>query len=322
MKKVFLFFSALVFCANQVVAAGQTQTVDVVNSTNQRNQTSQNQSDSLNSDSASEVTMQADDDADYSSNAGDNAAIADMVIDAAAILVGLTLGTTLQTTKQVLTLGTVPWTPGIATDIVSVISSLAHAAVNYFMRDTWYITADFTGVQGHVTDKWVGEPEKNKTISILADFNVPTQRFATIAFDSSEYKNLKDESNASARELMEYRNEKLVEEQRSLENVVEGTWGLRYRAQQRAINALATALQMKDQLAVLAEADTRITAEYGSKTQAVSTVAARRVLYDALMYLKMNVLAARTKTRAEAMELDFKAVTADPTGGDVGETNK
>lgn len=194
------------------------------------------------------------------------------------------------------------------------ILQLGHAAVNQFMRDETYITASFTGAQGHVTDKWVGPPAKNKTFKVLGEFNVPTQRFAAVAFDANEYKNLKEVDDASARELMKYRNEQLIEDQRSLKNVTAETWGLHYRAQQRSINAMATALQLKELLTALASADARVSGEYGSKTQAVASVAARRVLYDSLMYLKMNVMAARTKMRSEAMELDLKPVTKDPEG--------
>ena len=279
------------------------------------------------------------DDGKYASDAGDNAAKADMALTGVAAAVtamsilsklfravknwGITQGMTwvVSLPLPLPTLMENSWFPiFLSVNIYSVFMELAHAAVNRFMRDTTQITASFTGEEGHVTDKWVGPGEKNKVTRVLGEFKVPTQRFAAIAFDSDEYKDLKDdgkdvnERNASARRLMEYRNEKLVEEQRSLQNVTEETWGLRYRAQQRSIHAMATALRLKEQLAVLAEADSRIKAEYGSKTQAVNTVSARRVLYDALMYLKMNVLAARTKTRAETLELDFKPVEKDPVG--------
>lgn len=270
------------------------------------------------------VTYQADEDADYSEGAGNKAAIADMAIDMTTTLVPYLadimewhiIGELLQMAKQKLC----PFwgSLGITFDFMSLFTSLAHAAVNYFMRDTWYITASFTGTQGHVTDKWIGQGPQKVQIAVLKSFEVPSQRFAAVAFDADEYKNLKDVDAASARELMEYRNKVLVEEQRSLDNVTDETWGIRYRAQRRSITALAAALKMKETLAVLAEADGRISANYDSKTDAVATVAARRVLYDALMFLKMNVMAARTKLRAEAMELDFEPVTTDPEGTEQG----
>ena len=261
------------------------------------------------------VTYQADEDADYSEGAGNNAALADMAIDVTMTVVSHFLGELLQQLKQYLTQYQCEWGPvSITWNVISLFSSLAHAAVNYFMRDTWYITASFTGAQGHVTDKWIGKGHKKVEVAVLKEFEVPAQRFAAIAFDVNEYKNLKNVDSASARELMEYRNKTLIEEQRSLDNVTDETWGIRYRAQRRSITALAAALKMKETLAALAEADGRISANYDSKTDAVATVAARRVLYDALMFLKMNVMAARTKLRAEAMELDFEPVTTDPEG--------
>ena len=91
---------------------------------------------------------------------------------------------------------------------------------------------------------------------LLGEFEVPTQRFASVPFDPSESKNLEDVSSASARQLMDYRNKVLIEEQRSLDNVTEETWGLRYRAQQRSIKALALALKLKAAyLELLSDAD-------------------------------------------------------------------
>lgn len=287
---------------------------------------------------ASEITNS---DYDYSDDAGDNAAIADTAltaISAAVSVLTMLIHTQGNATDGVITallsnplsiFNTIAikneplWnTFYFAWNPFESIIQLGHAAVNQFMRDETAITASFVGAEGHVTDKWIGAPATNKTYYILDDFDVPTQRFAKVAFDESEYSDLEDVDSADARTLMDYRNSKLVEEQRSLDNVTEETWGVRYRSQKRAITALVTALEAKATLSALASADAKVTAEYDSKTQAVATLAARRVLYDALMYLKMNVMAARTKMRAETLELDFKPLTTTPTdsGGGSDET--
>ena len=66
----------------------------------------------------------------------------------------------------------------------------------------------------------------------------------------------------------------------------------------------------------MSEADGLINAEYSTKPQALNTAASRRVLYDALTELKMNVIAARLKMRSEALELDFDRVSQDPAEND------
>jgi len=281
-------------------------------------------------------------DVDYSKGAGNAAANADMALTAASVAFPLVVGllAQLKATRAagawlqefvfsnaasaelvgVWEWGIFSWFPVYASfNPFETFITLGHAAINKYMRDATSITASFTGAQGHVTDKWVGPPNKNKQIPVLKEFSVDTQRFSSLAFDAADYAGLTDPSNASARELMNYRNNVLAEEQRSLSNVTEDTWGVRYRAQRRSINALALAFQAKETLAALAQVDSKITPDYTNKTGAISTLAARRVVYDALMFLKMNIMAARTKMRAETLELDFKPVETNPTENDGAE---
>lgn len=263
---------------------------------------------------------------DYSSGAGDKAAAVDLglsAISALGSLMGLlyTVGKKVNILKQ---LGW--WWPfsqsvsipapmhyeglwaglGMTVDIGSTISQLGHAAVNKFMRDSTNITASFAGVQGHVTDKWIGPADRNLIVAVMDKLGIDPTRFQAVAFDKDMYKNLQNASSASPRELMEYRRNELLEDQRSLQNVAKEQRAIRYRAQQRSIKAMASAMELKRQLSSLAEMDAKIQAQYNSKNQALNTLATRRALYDALMLLKMNVLAVRTKTRAETLELDFK----------------
>lgn len=287
---------------------------------------------------ADPVKYKAEDGISYDAGAGDKAAKADMALSVASAAMGPLIAilkemrVNTEFVEKWITSNGVSASMGEGYFVVfdywwfpiyfsfnpfATLIEMGHAAVNKYMRDATYITADFAGPagRGHVTDKWVGPPDKNTTVAILGEFKVPTQRFDAVAFNEDEYKGMDvDVNDASALDLMNFRNKHVIEEQRSLDNVTDTTWGVRYRAQQRAITALVTALQVKEELAVLAEADTRISPDYTNKTSAVSTVASRRVLYDALMFLKMNVMAARAKMRAETMELDFKPVTKDPVG--------
>ncbi len=259
--------------------------------------------------------------ADYSSDAGDSAAMVDMALSTP--LTGMAVGWPIQQLKQYLpswkmsqTLTTTAQAPihaesawvglGITLDGLSGVSQLGHAAVNQFMRDSTKITADFAGVQGHVTDKWIGPADRNLIVAIMDKLGIDPTRLQAVSFDKDMYQNLQDASSASPRELMEYRRNELLEDQRSLQNVAKEQRAIRYRAQQRSIKAMASAMELKRQLSSLAEMDAKIQAQYNSKNQALNTLATRRALYDSLMLLKMNVLAVRTKVRAETLELDFK----------------
>ena len=68
---------------------------------------------------------------------------------------------------------------------------------------------------------------------------------------------------------------------------------------------------LKEQLEKLGKVDDAISADYSNKPSALSTLASRRALYDALLLLKSNVVAARTKMRAEILEVDFKQKTEE-----------
>ena len=51
---------------------------------------------------------------------------------------------------------------------------------------------------------------------------------------------------------------------------------------------------------------------YSNYSNAVSTVATRRLLLDALMALRKRVVAARVRARAEIMEMNLKEVATNP----------
>ena len=268
---------------------------------------------------------------EYKPGAGNKAATADMTLDVASAAWPLVyamlrdlikwegIGSIKQWLKQTFWTTSLPpatppaWFPigRSGFDPVGAGFTIAHAAVNEKWKDATKITASFVGEEGHVTDKWAGPPNRNTVTRIMGDFEVSSQKFGALAFDPSEYDGLDNAQSASARELMEYRENELIEDQRSLKNVTDENWGLLYRAQQRSIKALAGAMSLKQQLKVLAEVDGKVSGEYGSQPQALNSLAARRVLNDALLLLKMNVVAARAKMRASALELEFKPLTRD-----------
>ncbi len=270
-------------------------------------------------------------DADYSPDAGNKAAQVDMGISIASAALGVVeaiIGASLDqmirewVTTEVLSIAVSPEVPlhnesiafgwGLQFNPIATAVTLGHAAVNKFMRDATNITASFTGAEGFVTDKWVGPHPRNTTTAIMGDISVTSEKFDALTFDPKEYEGLKDADKASARQLMDYRSEQLIQDQRSLSNVATAQWGILYRAQQRSIKGLAGALELKSQLTALGEIEKKISADYKNKPSALNTVASRRALYDALLLLKMNVMAARTKLRSETLELDFKPMTREP----------
>lgn len=261
---------------------------------------------------------------DYSDHAGNKAAAADMAVDALPatisaiaavgnIITWLAIGLGLQTTKQTTGLFLLfSWFPlYIDVDIVGTLITFAHAMINKYLRDATVITASFTGTEGFVTDKWVGPHPRNKVIDTMGDVSVTSKKFNSLKFDKDEYGKLQDADKASARQLQEYREEELIEDQRSLANVADAQWQKLYQAQQHCIKGLASAYELKDQLSKLGSAESGISENYDNKPGALNTLASRRALYDALLLLKINVMAARTKLRAHILELDFKPKTKE-----------
>ncbi|MBQ3695696.1 MAG: hypothetical protein II938_01835 [Alphaproteobacteria bacterium] len=290
--------------------------------------------------------------ADYSSDAGNNAAIADMGLSVASsvgapLLTGLTgwfgggwgsfglvfnpsehirarnenyykQAVQAQTESQAKSAVSiwaifqdVVWFPAwTLMDFVGLGTTLGHAAINKFMRDATNITASFSGEQGSVTDAWVGPPSRNRTVAVMGKTGVTFQKpNAAVGFNANNFPGLEDADRAGVHELMEYRMNELIEDQRSLKNVTGDNWNILYKAQQRCIIGLASALELKKELENLGAIDKGISAEYKTKPQALNTLASRRALHDALLLLKINVMAARTRVRAEILELDFKPKT-------------
>jgi len=333
-KKGLVFFLGLVLFGTSVVVRADTNQASELNSINTLAQSSSSVPKTVTQDTGdatpTEVKKTAEDNGlDYSSGAGDKATKMDMTIDIASWVADRVTRALIQLFPSLN--GSILFSSGpqppvwfelgwfsfyISWNLVDTATQLGHAAVNKFMRDATYITASFTGAEGYVTDKWVGPPNYNQTVAIMGDVTLGTQSFGSVAFDPDEYAGLENPDSASARTLVEYRKSQLIEDQRSLENVADLNWEIHYRAQQRSIKALAGALTLKKELAKLTDADQRINAEYGTKPKALNTAASRRVLHDALMLLKMNVMAARAKMRAETLELDFKPLKEDPDDDD------
>ncbi len=300
---------------------------------NANSQRSGNLQDSTTKGATPTPVTQSADGANYSAGAGDKAAKMDIAIDIASLFADRLLRNLIDWTfgegASNFMSGSVPlWVEGawfpifISWNIVDTAITLGHAAVNKFMRDATNITASFMGDEGFVTDKWVGPHPRNTVVSIMGDVSVTSHKFDALKFDASTYKGMENADKASARELMQYRSDQLIEDQRSLSNVADAQWAILYRAQQRSIKGLASALELKAQLAALGEIDEKISADYKNKPSALNSAASRRALHDALLLLKMNVMAARTKLRSETLELDFKVKTKESETDDDKDSDK
>ncbi len=294
-----------------------------------------------NVESSAEATPVTYTDADYSEGAGDTAAVVDAVSGAVSSVISIfsslyTMSNLNVMAKELqhletLAAGTassqppsVPlmfpvglfsqWAsmrPGF--DVIAIISDAVQAATNKYLRDTQEITASFIGDHGYVTDKWVGPPSLNIVTKILSGpLDISPSSFEGIQTSDVGYEEIGNFDTATQRELMEYRQSTLLEDQRSLSNEAEKNKEARRLAQQRSIHALKSALSLKANLKDLAEIDSEITAQYDSATTALATLASRMAVYDALLVLRMNVIAARTKMRAETLELDFKPMEVKP----------
>jgi len=215
----------------------------------------------------------------------------------------------------------------VAPDVMGLIVSGVKLATTQFLQDANKVIAQLIGDAGHVTDKWVGPPSRNKIIETMGEnIAVASHAFGSLSFDAKEYEGIKVPEKASRRELFEYRSKQIAEDQRSLKNVTQKNLRLIYRAQQRSIKALTRAMELKKQLNVLADVDAKIDAKYDNLPSSLAAEASRRALYGALTQLKLSVVAARVKTRSEALELEFKPMVKQTEGvklatGDAGATD-
>ncbi len=203
----------------------------------------------------------------------------------------------------------------VAPDVMGLVVSGVKLLTTQFLQDANKVIAQLVGAEGHVTDKWVGPPSRNTVIQTMGEvIAVTSHTFASLGFDASEYKGIEAPDKASRRELFEYRSKQIAEDQRSLKNVTQKNLRLLYRAQQRSVKALTRAMELKKQLNVLADVDAKIDAKYDNLPSSLSAEASRRALFGALMQLKLSIVAARTKMRSEALELEFKPMVKQTEG--------
>ena len=194
-------------------------------------------------------------------------------------------------------------------DLAGLLAPFAQAAITQWMDESAKILAKFIGDKGHVTDKWVGPPEINKTIEVMEAFaaelaqfdlsNVPVVHDAYVDADM-------DLKTASAKDLSEALTAWQTAKDQSNDAIQEYQVKMLYTAQQQAILAMVEALYMKKTFAILAsvhrDTEKAIQNQYENTKSTLATLAARRALFNALLIVKYQIARARTRIRAEAFK--------------------
>jgi len=207
-------------------------------------------------------------------------------------------------------------------NIFGMLAPLAQAAITQWMDKSGKILAKFTGATGHVTDKWVGAPEINKTIEVINDFaselndvellsRLPEDKIHDAYVNAhSDYKN------ATSADLAEALTNYQVASDQSNTPIQQYYQKILYTAQQQAIWGMVEALYMKKTFAILAkvhkDTEDAIQNQYQNTKSTLATLAARRALFNALLIVKYQVARARTRLRSEALKVYLKPIAEPP----------
>ena len=190
-------------------------------------------------------------------------------------------------------------------DIAGALATLGQSAITQWMDKSGKILAKFIGATGHVTDKWVGPPEINKTIYAVDEI-LQTEPAYIVA---------KPLSTTSA-DLSQAQEEYLLAEDQSNEGIQKHREKVLYIAQQQAINALVNALHKKRILSSLAgihhDNEEMIKNAYSNTKSTLATLESRRGLYNALLILKFKIAQERARLRSQALRSELLPVSEVP----------
>jgi len=204
-------------------------------------------------------------------------------------------------------------------DLAGLLAPFAQAAITQWMDESGKILAKFTGDKGHVTDKWVGPPEINKTIEVMDAFAAELQKFdlsnMPVVHDAYVAADM-DLKTATAKDLSEALVKWHEAKDQSNDAIQEYQVKMLYTAQQQAILAMVEALYMKKAFAILAsvhrDTEHAIENQYQNTKSTLATLAARRALFNSLLVVKYQVARARTRIRSEALKRYTEPIAAAP----------
>ena len=203
---------------------------------------------------------------------------------------------------------------GLQFDWVGALIRAAQTALKYFLSDDTKMVAElvyddgegggggggcgsvYTGQNGSAEEKLV----LNAVASSLTDITAETTAYPVDVQIQT----------TSVADLAKHRIQSAIQEQSALDQLSEEDWATQYRAQQRAIVAMTDALLMKKAYKELLDISNSLSSgSYSNYSEAVSTVATRRLLLDALMALRKRVIAARVRARVETAEQNLRVST-------------
>ena len=204
-------------------------------------------------------------------------------------------------------------------DFAGLLAPFAHAAITQWMDKSAKILAKFIGDKGHVTDKWVGPPEINKTIEVmealaseLAEFDLSNTPVVHDAYVEADM----DLKTASAKDLSDALVKWYTAKDQSNDAIQDYQVKMLYTSQQQAILAMVEALYMKKTFAILAsihrDTEMAIQNQYENTKSTLATLAARRALFNSLLIVKYQIARARTRIRAEALKRYAEPIAVAP----------
>ena len=202
-------------------------------------------------------------------------------------------------------------------DVWGAIGRTISAAVKFFLSDDNDLVAELVydddGSSGGGSGGAGGVYNGGGVVETSLVLNAVASSLTDIPAETNAYPADISVKDTSIDELARFRVQDVVKDRAALDQLSTEQWAVRYRAQQRAIQALTDALVMKKAYAELKDLAEGVSGgDFSNYGNASSTVATRRLMLDALLALRKRVIAARIRARAELMEMNMEAVADEP----------
>lgn len=201
-----------------------------------------------------------------------------------------------------------PWPFGVTGDAGTAVSRTISTALKYFLSDDTELVADLVwkdgkGCGGCYKGSCSGKGNAGLS-AVLVDISIETDLFQGDALQKT-----------CVADVAQKRLDASTRERASLADLDEITWELQYQSQRRAIQALTDALNAKRIYNEIKDVATTTMNDYSDYSNAVSSVASKRLLLDQLLALKKRIIAARLRIRAQTLDVnapDLQRVTTSP----------
>lgn len=196
----------------------------------------------------------------------------------------------------------------ISGDGGTAVSRAISTALKYFLSDDTELVADLIwkdgkGCGGCYKGSCSGSCNAGLS-AVLVDLSIETDLFQGDALQKT-----------CVADVAQKRLDASTRERAALADLDERTWELQYQSQRRAIQALTDALNAKRIYNEIKDVATTTMNDYSDYSNAVSSVASKRLLLDQLLALKKRIIAARLRIRAQTLDVnapDLQRVTTSP----------